>query len=305
MKAFEEYQYLEGEKMSSRDEKEINSKFWNKGKWDNFVLPFLPEDCKDLTFVDMGCNAGLFLKLAQEKGFNKIIGIDSNEGAVKRGWEWRGKNGGRYDIFLKKMEDCVDNLPVADYTILANAHYYFTIDNWIDYLDKLQYKTRYCVIVTTDKRFINRCWPLADVGGVRDYFKHWKEVGFIDELSTKGDPSPRRLWGLCFESPYIKRVPTESLDSSNHVQDRFYSELDAGKKFEETKYVRILRRYRKHWSPDRLTRFIEDKISIYKDLKKNGLKKVILITDNRVLDGNHRYSMMKSLGYKSVLVREV
>jgi len=304
-KPFAIYQYLVGEKMTDRDVKEVNSKFWNKGKWDNFVLPFLPEDCSGQIFVDMGCNAGLFLKLAEDKGFGEVFGVDSNADAVQKGMKWEEEHGGKYRFVLSDMEDCIDKLPVTDYTVLTNAHYYFTIDNWIDYLDKLQYKTRYCIVVTTEKMFINRCWPKADVNGVRNYFKGWKEVGFIDELPTEGDPSPRRLWGLCFESPYIKRVPTESLDSSNHVQDRFYSELDGGKKYEDTKYFRVLKRYRKHWSPNRLTRFIEDKINIYRDLKENGLKKALLVTDNRILDGNHRYSMMKSLGYKSVLIREI
>ena len=60
MKQFSNYQYIDGE-MSERDKKEEGSKFWNKGKFDNFVKPFLPEDCKNMTFIDMGCNAGVFL----------------------------------------------------------------------------------------------------------------------------------------------------------------------------------------------------------------------------------------------------
>lgn len=58
--------------MTERDKKEVGSKFWNQGKWDNFVLPFIEDDCKDMTLVDVGCNAGLFLKLAKDKGFRPL-----------------------------------------------------------------------------------------------------------------------------------------------------------------------------------------------------------------------------------------
>jgi hypothetical protein len=74
MKPFAHYQYVGG-KMSPRDKQEANSKFWNQGKWTNFILPFLPKNCQELSLVDLGCNAGLFLKLAEDKGFDKIIVI--------------------------------------------------------------------------------------------------------------------------------------------------------------------------------------------------------------------------------------
>lgn len=289
--------------MTDRDVVEQGSPFWNKGKWDNFVLPFLPENCSEMTFVDMGCNAGLFLKLAQDKGFKQIVGVDSSEEAVKRGEEWRDNNGGNYRFILSPMEKCINDLPMTDYTVLANSHYYFTINDWLDYLDALQYKTRYCIIVTADKKHFNRCWALADLDSIRRYFKTWEEVGFIDELPLVG-ANPRRLWGLCFKSPFIERVPTESLDSSNHVQDQFYGEIDNGTEYHSTRYYRILKHYRKDWGIEKLDKWVEERIRIYEDLKKYGLKKAILVDQGvRILDGNHRYSGMKSLGYKSILIR--
>ena len=65
MKDFKTYQYLKGEPMTNRDKTEKDSKFWNEGKWKNFIEPLLPKDCRDMTFVDVGCNAGLFLKISR------------------------------------------------------------------------------------------------------------------------------------------------------------------------------------------------------------------------------------------------
>ena len=71
MKSFSNYQYTGGE-MNERDKQEVRSKFWNEGKWNNFIKPFLPKDCGEMTFIDIGCNAGLFLKMAKEFGFKRV-----------------------------------------------------------------------------------------------------------------------------------------------------------------------------------------------------------------------------------------
>ena len=306
MKPFNVYQYLEGEEMTERDKMEVGSKFWNKGKWDNFVLPFLPQDCSDMTFIDMGCNKGLFLNLAQEKGFRNVIGVDGDKDAVEKGILWRDRHGKSYKLLNLKMEECIDQLPLADYTVFANSHYYFTVNDWTDYLDVLQYKTRYVIIVTAEKRHLNRCWASAGLDEIRSNFRFWKEVRFIDELPIKDDPMPRRLWGLCFESPHLERIEINKLDSSNHVQDSFWGELDNGIDYHKTHYYRILIKYRRHWGVEKLDKWMEERIRIYKDLKENGLKKPILVDSGiLILDGNHRYSGLKHLGYKNIIIRRV
>ena len=300
MKAFSTYQYLAGEPMTNRDKLEVGSKFWNKGKWDNFVLPFLKERG---TLVDMGCNAGLFLKEAEEIGF-KAIGVDSDPEAIKRGKEWRDKNGYGYKLIESKMEDVLDSLPMSDYTILANVHYYFYIADWLRYLDKLQNKTRYCIVVTADKMNSQPSLASADYNVVRQYFKDWDEVGFIDALPLEGDPMPRKLWGLCFKSRHIERAPME-FDCANHVQDKFYYEIEKGKDFRATKYYRILKGYRKTWTQEQLDEFIQKKMKLYADIKERGQIDPIIVGNGRVLDGNHRYSMLKHLGITSVYVRKI
>lgn len=291
--------------MTDRDKTEIDSKFWNEGKWENFVLPFLPEDCSGQVLVDMGCNSGLFLKLAEDKGFERVVGVDSDKTAVERGVAWRDKNGGTYKIVLSPMESIIGELPVADFTVLANAHYYFTINDWLDYLDKLQYKTRYCIIVTAEKRHKNRCWASADLPDIRRYFKNWVETGFIDELPLEGEVGARRLWGLCFKSPFVDRVAMDTLDRGNHVQDQFYAELDEGKDYHDTRYYRIIEKYRRNrWSKERLEGWFRDRVSLYNDVKENGLKRPLYVDkDRKILDGNHRSSIEEHLGHKYPFVR--
>ena len=293
--------------MTSRDKGEVGSKFWNIGKWENFVAPFLPDDCSELSLIDMGCNAGVFLNEAELKGFKTVIGVDSSRDAVKRGAQWREEHGKAYQFVLSKMEDCVEDLPAVDYTVLANAHYYFTINDWLDYLDRLQTKTAYCIIVTAEKRKVNRCWASTELDSIRSYFKTWEEVGFIDGVPLlEGDPHPRKLWGLCFKSPLVDRVAVDSLDSSNHVQDQFCAELDAGKHYTETRYYKILKPYRKNWTDEKLNNWMQERVDVYENIKKNGLRTPIIVGRNGlILDGNHRYAVMRNLGNRTILTRSV
>lgn len=303
MKPYETYQNL-GDKLTERDKLEEGSMFWNEGKWDNFVKPLITEDPIGLSLVDMGCNAGLHLKCAEDMGFNSI-GVDSNDGAIIRGMKWRDDNGYKYKIIKKSMEGVIDELPIVDYTTFINSHYYITVNDFLDYLDKLQYKTRYCIIVTDKKNHINRCWASAEEDVIRSYFRNWKEVGFIGEKPLIGE-NARRLKSLCFKSPWLDISPISKLDSSNHVQDTFYPELDKGKEYHTTKYYWIMERYRKKWSKEKLDSWFEDRVKIYEDIKKNGLKKPIIIDkQDLILDGNHRYAMIRTIGFKNIFTIKV
>ena len=305
MKRFSNYQWVPGEPKLERDKQEEGSKFWNEGKWENFVKPFLPESGDGQILVDMGCNAGVFLKEAEEMGFT-AIGVESDRGAYDRAVRYKERINGRYTLHKKQMERAFKVLPVSDYMVFANAHYYFTVHQWLEFMDMMIGRVRHCIIVTADKR---KKRPRADasLAGIRDYFRRWEEVGFIDELPLEGDPFPRRLWGLCFKSPYLERVPIADLDCGNHVQDNYYAELDAGTDPFDTKYYRILKKYREgKWSNSRLEKHMLGKKAIYEDIKKRGLTRPLVVgEDNRIYDGNHRFRMLQHLGHDSVIIRRV
>jgi hypothetical protein len=302
MKKFETYQYVDGP-MTDREKLEAGSKFWNKGKWDNYVLPFLPEDCSDLTLVDMGCNAGIFLELAEKKGFKRVIGVDSNKGAIKRAMQHRKNIGGKYELWYKDMKKAIRELPPTDYLVMANSHYYLTINEWLDFMNGLNGKICHVIIVTADK---SRAWGMAsaNVEDIRRYFKNWDEVGFVDQLPLEGDPFPRVQWGLCFKNRDVERITIDVLNRGNNVQIGFYTDIDKGVDPLRTRYFRILKNYRNKWSEERLLEFIFGKKELYEDVKKNGIQKPLIVnSEGRVLDGNHRHRMLEVLGYKNVIVR--
>ena len=104
---------------------------------------------------------------------------------------------------------------------------------------------------------------------------------------------------MCFESPSIQRTDPDKLEFHNHVQDNFYKELDEGKNYKDTGYYRILKKYRAKWGEVVLNNWVEEKIKLYEDIKKNGQFTPVLINDKMsILDGNHRGCMLKHLGHK-------
>jgi len=307
MKKFKDYQYTGGE-MSERDKREVDSKFWGKGKWDNFIEPFFPSSCTDMTLVDMGCNAGLFLKLAEDRGFSDVIGVDSDREAIKKAFDYGNNNGGNYPLHHRRIEESIDKLPVADVTLLVNTHYYLEVSDFLDYIDKLRSKTRYCLIVTGDKNN-DLHMASADSNSIRDYFNGWDEFDGVKEISSKGDPAPRRLWTLCFGSPLITRILIDQLDNGNHQQYGFCKQIDEGVPLEKTDYYRGMKSYRlkEHkWSMERFVNSMISREDLYRDVKERGLMKPIIINKKgRIIDGNHRCEMMRHLGYKSILARRV
>jgi len=304
MKPYETYQRLEGFPMTERNITEENSKFWGKGKWDNFILPLLPEDCSQLTFVDVGCNAGIHCMLAEEKGFKKVVGIDSNPTALKRGKEFRDKNGYNYDLIYSDMESYLDKVPVADYTVLINSHYYFPILDWLDYVDKLKTKTRYCLIVTTKKKMKTHL-ASADIHYLDAYFNGWEKLEGIDPISRDGDPSPRTLWTRLYKSPILERLKFEGLTNFND-QKEFYKDLDAGIAPMETVYGKYIKRFRRiKWSKEKYERYIFRKVKLYNNIKLWGMKRAMVLNrKNKIVDGSHRSVIAQHLGDTSGIFRK-
>jgi len=307
MKQFKLYQYLEGDVMTERDKSEVGSKYWNEGKWNNFIVPFLPKHCEKNVFIDVGCNAGLFLKLAKEKGFDKIIGIEPDKETYNKAIKYRGED--CYQLINNKGQDCIDILPVADVTLFANSHYYIPINDFKKYIKKLKERTVYCIIVTVKKQPNDNYAP-SNIEGIRCYFKDWKEIKTI-HIKKDNTPYSREMTSICFKSPLLERISIDILDNGNEQQRNFYEELDRGLHWSETDYYRRMKSYRRHsgsrqemWSEEKLNNYMQERVDLYEDIKKNGLKDPLKVkrSDNRITDGNHRHRIAKHLNYKTIKI---
>ncbi len=323
------YQNLPG--FDEVDPKRRKSEYWNVGKWKNFINPLLPKDCKNMTFIDMGCNAGLFLKMAKDKGFGKCIGIEKSRSTLKEGEKYRKKTGYDYQLLNQTMgvDFNLDRMPVADVTLLANVHYYMKVGDFLEYLDKLRRKTLYCIVVTSNHKSPSHHWrPSGMIPDVRNYFKEWIEEDAIYRVKYNSrllnDPAPRKLWSLRFKSQ-LKRVKIDDLkwgasghSSGKHLlrdelaeivlqrgkYDRTYFDLRDSEHIKKTRYFRTW--VSRDWTEDRALDFTIERLNTMLDVSLNGMKKPIWIQlDNKIIDGGHRVSIMKALGYKYIIGRVI
>lgn len=295
------------------------SKFCNEGKWDNFIDPLLP-DSKESTFLELGTNAGLFLKMATEKGFDRVIGYDKSKSTTDVGKVYRDKLGMDYKIVNETVDENFDwnKFPVIDVTLMANFHYHLLMNDFVHIVDRLEHKTCYCLVVTAKRKDVH--WlPGTELNDLKVYFKNWKVVGTVNHVDPEGDPHPRPLMSILFESE-LKRRETKDLwnpknkGSGQRVPREFTAKLCRqvleNESIEDLRglvYYKKIRKARdKDWDRAKIDKFVQGKVDLMYDIKKNGFRNPILIrSDNRLLEGGHRMILAEEMGYSSMITRVV
>ena len=315
------YQNIELEGVVPQNPRRKESKFWNEGKWENFVVPLLPQNGR--VFVEIGSDAGLFLRLAREK-YERVVGVDKSRTMCKVARRYRDELGLDYEILHRTVgvDFDYDELPVADVTLLATVHYYFDVGDWLELLDKMRWKTRYCIVVSRSVDPDAHWKPSGEIADIRNYFRDWTEVRAIGDVDKRGDPAPRDLWSLAFQSDLV-RMPIDDVYIKNErhrswVKD--YEEMDGAKRelaeeiakndeidVESTSYfAQWMQRKSRHWSEEKIREFVQEKVDIMYDVKRNGLKSPILVKmTGQICDGGHRLAVLRAMGEESVIVRIV
>jgi hypothetical protein len=286
------------------------SRFWNEGKWHTFVEPLLPEDATGQTFVEMGCDVGLFLKMASDHGYQRVIGVEKNKTPVRVGLEWRDAVGGDWTILKRTLGGKfgeagtfdLDELPVADVTLMSNWHYYVPIGEWMKYLDRLAAKTCSVVIVSRPDLKEKHWMAQANSHAIKGYFSRWN------------DPKPRWLFTVMFTSPTIKRVPIADIpvldDEMEQAKERLAHLITLGKAddlLSTTYYREWAKRKAGQWSERTLRRFVQMKADVMRSVMLDGLRDPLIVQQDtmKLSDGGHRLAMLRALGHTSVIVRPV
>ena len=310
-----------------KDPRRKESNFWGEGKWNTFIKPLLPRERR--VFVEIGCNAGLFLKLAMDEGFENAIGIDSSQQRIKQAKLFRESNGYPYKLVQQKVgEDFeLSELPLADVTLLANVHYYFPISVFAKLADHLRSRTLYCIVVSAR---VKRRMGMARhyLESVRGYFRDWQEIKVVGDweghkpVDTLNDPAPRgQMYGVLFKG---------GLDSYNVEQECHWWAVVADKaerhgrvklKWATSDFFRKVLNGEafdfagtplyEYWKGEGwLAEDIEEKLTynkvLAKDIQRDGLKEPLYYDGKRrLLDGGHRLVIARELGYEHILVRRL
>jgi len=320
------YQYLEvaGKPFSRTPSDRTGSRFWNEGKFDNFVKPLLPGDVTDQVFVEMGCDAGLFLKMAKDYGYPYVFGVEKNKTPYGAAVRYRDVIGYDYRVIKRKMGGKfgelgnfdIDELPIADVTLLATFHYHIAIEAWYKYLDRLMGKSCYVLVVSAPAKPRYHWRVNGHFGYVKKYFRDWLEIGRINKVPQEGDPKPRELYSVLFKNPILKRVPIDAI-TTRTGRDAFgeagikelTKQVMAGEEINmpETTLYKDWCKRQPSWSKRTLGVFFQGKLNLIRSLIEDWPKDPILVQKDtlKLSDGGHRLVILETLGYKSVIVREI
>ena len=60
------------------------------------------------------------------------------------------------------------------------------------------------------------------------------------------------------------------------------------------------------WSEERIYEFVKKKVDSMSDIVKNGMKDPVLVQyDGKIIDGGHRYALLKGMGHESIITRTI
>jgi len=314
------YQNIDG--LAPEKPNRKGSAYWNEGKWTNYIRSLLPESSEDMTLVEVGSNAGLFLKLAKDRGFRNVIGIEREKDTCERAIRHRDALGYDYEILNRAVgEDfSFDEIPLADITLISNTHYYFKLGDWLNYLNALRVRTCYCLIVS---RYVRprRGMPVGAESDIKYYFKDWPLVDARFRVNygrkhERPDSCPTTLQSYLFKGQ-LERVKIKDIRRGSKfvripggrirrkILLKQFFDLTGG--LENSLYYKSLfMRVGRRWSKENITNYIKEKHRLAESIRKEGQKEPVLLGfDNKLIDGGHRIAAMEYLGYKSVIARKI
>lgn len=294
-----------------------DSKFWNEGKWNNFIKPLLPN--KRMSFLEIGCNAGLFLKMARDSGFRDITGIEGNKDIMMQAKIFKEQNRLNYKLVEQAVDEKfeVDNFPVVDVVVLSNFHYYLPIGVFSRLVDRIKSRTRYCIVVSAKaKRRKGNALHYIDSPGIRGYFKNWEELKTIENIDKEGDILPREdMYGILFKGDLDTVDIDGIIERGEYREHSLYPAIEEffGKvlnkevfDYDKTLFYDFWEKRESRLSHDQICKILDKKKAIALDIQKNGMKTpVYLSQEGGMLDGAHRMCIAKLLDYKHLIVRKI
>jgi hypothetical protein len=245
--------------------------------------------------------------------------VEKNKTPVRLGLEYRDAIGYDYEIIKRQMglDFDIDELPLADVTLLSTFHYYIDIDTWVKYIDRLRAKSCHVLLVSRCDLNMVHWRASANYADVKGYFSDWEELGKVENVSKEGDSKPRDLYSVLFRSPIIRRVPIDSIDFHEGLDNPMFQAMtdlveqisvdDNIDPLETEFYQRWQERKKGEWRDKMIVDFVQKKAAMLYDVKQNGIKHPFIIRKEGqwLYDGGHRLALLKALGHKSAIVREI
>ncbi len=313
---------IDGVDQVFEDFNRIHSTFWNEGKWDNFIAPLLLNERR--TFIEIGCNAGLYLKMAIDAGFERVIGVEGNGQIFQQAERFKESTEGSWQLERQHIgaDFNMDHLPLADVILISNFHYYLPVHVCAKLIDELRHRCLYCILISAraKRRSGKAFW---DSNHVRGYFSDWQEIDTISGIDPEGDPSPREtMYSILFKGnltatkvddiyiPWFEAAKSwkhRSYKLAPAMEDFFRRVLKGDVfKYEDTPFYEYWKQREPKRTDEWALNLMRKKKELALDIQKNGMREPIYFgPKGKILDGIHRLSIAKQLGHEYVLARAI
>jgi hypothetical protein len=256
-------------------------------RWDNLIKPLIPFEGEGRLFIELGSNAGFYLRKAKEMGFN-VMGIDNNPGFVKqaRFWEEKEPRG------VRTIEgDLVDwDFPCASIILLANVHYWLTPNQLARVVRRLRRKALYVIVVGRHRHHPTMKSP-NDTRTLKWVFGKWR----IAKTATTA-----KHYAIRFKSKLLEKDVGELLVYQK-TSKYFYPTFIDFIKGRGEMYLRYLKKN----ISTKGERYYHRHGELLKSIKENGILTPIRVDGGTVINGNHRLVIADYLGQRKVICQQL
>jgi len=271
-------------------------------RWNTFIKPLLPFDGDGRLCVDLGCNAGFYLRQMADLGFNGI-GVDKDPiyAAHARYWEAGEPKG--VTIIEGNLLDY--DIPAASIVILANVHYWLSLKERAILEDQLWDKAMYCLVIGRHKTAPEHT-SLCDMENMQKTFLKRTFEAFETVDTVRG----KKHYSILFKNPNLCEKDTEEILSiskcytSKQFMPSFLQFVElvlSGDEFDmkDTAYWKYLvARSMKKREQD-----IHRHAALILDAKERGIVDPLVFDGDVIKDGNHRMLVAHALGIKHLICR--
>lgn len=268
----------------------------HEARWRDLLAPLIDPDGRERKFVELGCNAGFYLRKAVELNYEHIIGIERDPEFVRQALEFEAP------VRIVQADIHEWEIPACHTALLACVHYWQTDDQIKNLLGRLRRKALHLVVMgkhrgqsltPPDRSSFLRKLRGWDVIDQRRTSRHWS-------LLLKN----RNLYEADVEELYASQ--REAIDWTDDGKDFFPAFEDyvglvlSGQYFDprRTRFARYLK--------TRKFRYRELMLQAYRDMvysvQHDGILSPLVVYERRrVLNGNHRLAIAHLTGIKKVI----
>ena len=268
-------------------------------RWRDLVQPLIPSNGEGRLFLELGCNAGFYLRKASELGYN-TWGIEKEKVYYEQAQYWELQEPRGVRIEFADINDY--QIPACFICLIANVHYWLTPPQINRLMQQLKEKALNVILVSRiypDERHLSDCTEKA----AREIFSDWE---FVDWKHNS------KHYSILFHNPNLIEYDTANLfNIQPFTRSRRF--LPAFREFIDVVISRRKFRLDKtaYWNYA-TWRGWRNRLSNLRRIRKmillaerDGITNPPLVRANGLMiDGNHRLIIAEKLGIPRIICKQ-